>query len=596
MAKILGIDLGTTNSVVAVYDGGEPKILSPSPNRRTTPSIVAFCDDGSRLIGDPARNQQVTNPESTVYSIKRFVGRRQNEVSSEEKLVPYTVVGKPSEYVRVSIGHKKYTPQEISAMILRELKEIAEEQLGETCDRAIITVPAYFNDAQRQATQDAAEIAGFKVERTINEPTAAALAYGVERRGDRNIVIFDFGGGTFDLSAMRIGSGTFEVLAVHGNTHLGGDDFDQRIIDIVAEDFLRKHCIDVRKDPMALQRLKQEAQKAKAELSDRIETDIMVPFICMDASGPKHLEYSLNRARFEAICDDLFDELRRACRTLLTEAGLQTAQIADVVMVGGSTRIPKVQQITREVFQTAELDKSINPDEAVALGAAILGGVIQGDLHNVHLMDVTSHGFGVEEAGGKMLTLMPKNTPIPTTVKKVFSTPKNYQSSVPIIVLEGEAEQATDNRPLGVFRLTGIRRAPRGVPRIEVEFKIDPNGILNVSATDQQTGRSQKITVTGACGLDEAEMKRMKQENKQKAEQAEQRTITGERRIHAEGVLTDMNSWLQYHKQFIPPKSVDRLEAVLGKLELKIKKGDTRGIRAAMKKLDELSAPYRQAG
>ncbi|MHC4993159.1 MAG: Hsp70 family protein, partial [Planctomycetota bacterium] len=390
MGNVLGIDLGTTNSVVAVYDpaDGESRLIVRAADMRTTPSIVSFGEDGRVYVGEQARREQVTNPTHTIYSIKRFMGRRHSEVQSEEKLVPYEVVGKPQEFVRVKVGKKFYTPQQISAFILHDLKRMAEEQLGETCDRAVITVPAYFNDAQRQATQDAGEIAGFTVERIINEPTAAALAYGIEKRGSGCSVVFDFGGGTFDLSIMRIVDDGFKVLAVHGNTHLGGDDFDQRIIDVVADDFVRRELIDIRQDPRALQRLKQAAQRAKAELSTVQQTDIMIPYIAMDNHGPKHLQYTLTRESFQAVCSDLFNDLRGACQQVMREAELEPKDISDVVMVGGSMRIPMVQEIATEVFETEKLDKSINPDEVVALGAAVLGGVIQGDLHNVHLMDV----------------------------------------------------------------------------------------------------------------------------------------------------------------------------------------------------------------
>jgi molecular chaperone DnaK len=596
MSKVIGIDLGTTNSVAAVYDDGGARIIPNAMGRHTTPSIVAIDERGMILVGPAARNQQVTNPENTIYSVKRFMGRRHHEVASEEKIVPYAVVGNPHDYVQIKVGGKRFSPQEISGLILHEIKCNAEAFIGEPVERAVITVPAYFNDAQRQATIDAGTIAGLHVERIINEPTAAALAYGVERKGNRRLVVFDFGGGTFDLSALEVGSGNFRVLAVHGDTHLGGDDFDQRIIDIVAEDFRRKFRIDLRENPMALQRLKEAAEVAKCELSDRDETRISLPYVCVDGGGPKHLDYTLTRDTFEGICKDLFNGMKRACETLLAEAKLIPSQVSDVVMVGGSTRIPMVQKIAREIFKTDALDKSINPDEVVALGAATLGGVLQGDLHNIHLMDVLSHSLGVESAGGRMKTLVRKNTPIPTVIKEVFTTPSDNQTSVPINVLEGEAEAALENRPLGIFQLTGIRRALRGVPRIEVEFSIDTDGVLTVHATDLATGRSQNVVITGGCGLDDDELERVKHTTRMQEEQNEQRETAVNLRNHAEGVRADMNEWLRHNARLIPNRSIAKIESLLTKLEKKIVKNDTAGMRAALRKLDEVSHEYRKAG
>lgn len=605
MGKIIGIDLGTTNTVVAIYDDTAPRIVEPSSNSRTTPSIVGFTEDGDIVVGEKARDQQVTNPHNTVYSIKRFMGRRHGEVASEEKLVPYEIVGKPDEFVQVRVGRKKYTPQHISAFLLREIREMAEREMGQPVDRAIVTVPAYFNDAQRQATKDAAEIAGLTVERIINEPTAAALAYGMENRGERCVVVFDFGGGTFDLSAMRIGGGNFKVLAVHGNSHLGGDDFDQRIIDVVAEEFLRNERIDIRKDPMALQRLKQASQQAKAELSQCNETKILLPYVAIDPSGPKHLDYTITRERLEAICADLLEELRVACRKLMRDAELSSVDVDDVVLVGGSTRMPAVQAMAREVFKTESLERSINPDEVVALGAATLGGVLQGDLHNVNLMDVTSHSLGVEAANGIMQVLVPKDTPIPATIKKIFTTPADNQTAVPINVLEGESREAGDNRPIGVFRLTGIRRAPRGLPRIEVSFDIDANGILKVSATDLDTGRSQKIVVTGGFGLPEKELEKLKRETEREMEQeaaaqaaksaGEGQGETRELRSHSEEVYRNMHQWLEYNAKLLPAKQIDQLESTLKKLRKRIDKNDLAGMRTYLKKLDDMKHIYRQA-
>ncbi len=541
-------------------------------------------------------SQQVTNPQNTVYSVKRFMGRRLNEVASEERMVPYKLIGKAEDEVRISAGGRKFTPPQISAILLAELRRIAENELGEVCDRAVITVPAYFNDAQRQATADAGAIAGLTVERIINEPTAAALAYGVEHRGARNIAVVDLGGGTFDLSLMKLGDGKFEVLAVHGNTHLGGDDFDQRIIDIVADDFLRTHQMDVREEPMALQRLKQSAQSAKAELSFRKSVDISVPYIAISPEGPLHLQYTLDRDRFEAVCDDLFGEIREACRRVLYDASLPGEAIDEVVMVGGSTRIPRVQKIAMEAFKADSVNKSTNPDEVVAGGAAILGGILQGDLINVHLMDVTSHGFGVTDARGRMETLIPKNTPMPVTVKKIFSTPIDNQRSVSINVLEGEKTRADDNRPLGLFRLSGIPKAPAGVPRIEVAFHIDANGILNVAARDEASGREQKVTITGAGGMDDDERDQMREEVKAVQEQKNEAEVELSLRNHAERALHTMQGWLQYHGSMIGSKPAQKFEVTLLKLQKAIAANKTDQMKNCLKKLDEMSELYRKAG
>ncbi|MBL9140343.1 MAG: molecular chaperone DnaK, partial [Phycisphaerae bacterium] len=470
--KIIGIDLGTTNSVVAVMEGGTPKVIINSTGDRTTPSVVGFTDKGERLVGKMAKNQQITNPKNTVFSIKRFVGRRHAEVAHEEKLVPYEVVGAPDELVSVNIRGKQYSPPEVSAMILGELKRQAEEYLGEKVEGAVITVPAYFNDAQRQATKDAGEIAGFKVERIINEPTAAALAYGLEKKTNAKIAVFDLGGGTFDISILDISDGVFEVLSTNGDTHLGGDDFDQQLIDFLAEEFRKKEGIDVRKDPMALQRLKEAAEKAKIELSNQLETTINLPFITADQNGPKHLQVTLSRAKFEELCKGLFDRLREPCIKALKDAKLKPTEVQEVVLVGGSIRIPKVQEIAKQIFETQNLDKSINPDEVVAVGAAIQGGVLQGEVKNVVLLDVTPLSLGVETYGGIMTPLIQRNTTIPTEKKETFSTAADNQNAVTIVVLQGERPMAADNRVLGRFDLTGIAPAPRGVPQVEVAFKI----------------------------------------------------------------------------------------------------------------------------
>ncbi len=596
MGKIIGIDLGTTNSVAAAYKDGKAQIVESYTGERTMPSIVSFLEKGERAIGHPAQKCQVTNPENTVYSIKRFIGRRHAEVDREEKLVPYEVVGKPGDFVQVRVGKKLFTPQQISALILQELKAQAEGFLGEPVDGAVITVPAYFNDAQRQATKDAGEIAGLDIKRIINEPTAAALAYGFDGRKRRQIVMFDFGGGTFDLSALEIQGGSFKVLGVHGNTHLGGDDFDQRIIDIVADDFFRNDRFDIRADPMGLQRLKQAAQQAKVDLSQRQEAKITLPFIAVDGNGPKHLDYTLTRERFEAICSDLFDDTRKACQTLMFEAGSMGSNI-EVVLVGGSTRMPKIQEIAQEVFKTDQLNKSLNPDEVVALGAATLGGVIQGDLHNVNLMDVVSHSLGVETAGGGMSKVVAKNTPIPTSVKRVFSTPSNNQTSVPINVLEGEASQAKKNRTLGLFQLRGIRRAKRGEPQIEVEFAIDADGILQVKATDKDTGKSQEIVIQGGSGLDRSELDRMKRDNEGHAEEKETAREQIDLRNHAEKVLEDMHKWIEHNGELMLKRERMELALLLTKLKKQIARKNISGIRAQLKKLDALAqVQQRKAG
>ena len=597
MSKTIGIDLGTTNSVVAVYHEGRPQIIGPDQGKKLVPSVVAFLDSGHTVVGQAARDQQVLNPERTVYSVKRFIGRRHGEVNREEKLVPYAVTGKPDEYCKIDVGNKTYTPQQLSATILRELKRLAEEFLGEEVTKAVITVPAHFNDAQRQATRDAGKIAGLEVKRIINEPTAAALAYGVEKRGDRHVVVFDFGGGTFDLSVLKIKGSTFEVLASTGNTHLGGDDFDQRVIDILADDFMRRESIDLRQNPMTLQRLKQAAAAAKAELSDRPSAEIMLPYVHMDpAGGPCHLQYNLTRERFESVCSDLFGEVADACRQVLRRAHLPAGSIDDVVLVGGSTRIPYAQKIAKDVFQTESLDRSANPDECVAMGAAILGGVLQGDLHNVHLMDVTANGFGVADAGDRMQTIVTKNTPIPTVVKQVFSTPSDNQRSVPIQVLEGEKTMADHNRPLGLFQLTGIRKAPRGVPRIEVTFSIDANGILDVSATDLDSGKTQNIVVTGSYGLEEQEIQEQREEAEAQEHVASEKHQIVELKNHAEQVHHDVTQWLEHNASVMPPKHLAKLTGVVQKLGQALQTKDLRTIRKSLKSIDTYWNEYRIAG
>ena len=593
--KIIGIDLGTTNSVVAVMEGGQPKVLINASGARTTPSVVGFTEKGERLVGQPARHQQVTNPKNTVFSIKRFMGRRHDEVESEEKLVPYTVVGGPADLVKVDVRGKQYTPPEISAMILQELKKVAEDYLGEKVDRAVITVPAYFNDSQRQATKDAGEIAGLKVERIINEPTAAALAYGLEKKKNARIAVFDLGGGTFDVSILDVGDGVFEVLSTNGDGHLGGDDFDQRLIDFIAEEFRKKEGIDVRKDAMALQRLKEAAEKAKIELSSQMETSVNLPFITADQSGPKHLQVTVTRSRFEDMCKDLFDRLRGPCVQALKDAKLNPKDVQEVVLVGGSIRIPKVQEIAKEIFQTQELDKSINPDEVVAVGAAIQGAVLQGDVKDVLLLDVTPLSLGVETLGGVMTKLIEKNTTIPTSKKETFSTAADNQTSVTIHVLQGEREFAGDNRSLGRFDLSGIAPAPRGLPQIEVEFAIDANGILNVSATEKATGKKQEIRITGSSGLSKDEVERMRKEAEQNAAADKVRRELVDLRNQGEAAAYATRKSLEEHGGKISAEARGKIEAAVSNLETVLKGEDKAAMTAALKTLNDASAELGKA-
>ncbi len=507
MSKIIGIDLGTTNSVVAILEGTSPEVIANSEGGRTTPSVVAVTKSGERLVGQVAKRQAVTNPENTIYSIKRFMGRRYEEVNAEMKMVPYKVVRSANGDARVTLGGKELSPPEISAQILTKLKEAAEAHLGEKVDRAVITVPAYFNDAQRQATKDAGQIAGLKVERLVNEPTAAALAYGLDKKKNETIAVYDFGGGTFDISILEVGEGVVEVKSTNGDTHLGGDNIDQRIVDWLLSEFKKDQGIDLSKDPMAIQRLKEGAEKAKIELSTTVETEINLPFITADASGPKHLNIRLTRAKLESLVDDILQKSIGPCRQALKDAGLDASKIDEVVLVGGQTRMPRIQQLVKEFFGK-EPHKGVNPDEVVAIGAALQGGVLSGDVKDLLLLDVTPLSLGVETLGGVMTRLIERNTTIPVKKSEVFSTAADGQTSVEIKVLQGEREMAADNKLLGVFQLIGIPPAPRGMPQIEVSFDIDANGILNVHAKDRGTGKEQKITITSSSGMAKDEVEK----------------------------------------------------------------------------------------
>jgi len=588
MAKVIGIDLGTTNSVVAVMEGGTPTVIANQEGSRLTPSVVAFTKDGEILVGQVAKRQAITNPENTIFSIKRFMGRRYDEVLEEIKRVPYKVVKAPNGDVRVEVRGKQYAPPEISAMILRKLKEAAEAYLGEKVTQAVITVPAYFNDSQRQATKDAGRIAGLEVLRIINEPTAASLAYGLDKKKDQTIAVYDLGGGTFDISILEIGEGVFEVKATNGDTHLGGDDFDQRIIDWIAEEFRKEHGIDLRKDRMALQRLKEAAEKAKCELSTTLQTEINLPFITADASGPKHLVMTLTRAKLEALVADLIERTIGPCRQAMQDAGVTPKDIDEVVLVGGQTRMPKVQEVVRQLFGK-EPCKGVNPDEVVAVGAAIQAAVLAGEVKDLLLLDVTPLSLGIETLGGVMTVLIPRNTTIPTRKSEIFTTAADNQTSVEVHVLQGERPMARDNRTLGRFHLVGIPPAPRGVPQIEVTFDIDANGILNVSARDLATGKQQAITITASSGLTKEEIERMVREAEAHAAEDARRKQEIELRNQTDSLVYSTERTLNEHGAKLSEADRKAIESALAEAREALKGDDIERIKRAQANLTQAS-------
>lgn len=597
--KVIGIDLGTTNSVVSVMEGKEAKVIANLEGNRLTPSVVAFTDKGETLVGEPAKRQAVTNPHNTIYSAKRFMGRRHNEVASEEKIVPYNVVGGADDYVKIKVNDKEHTPPEISAIVLRKLKESAESYLGHKVNKAVITVPAYFNDAQRQATKDAGQIAGLEVSRIINEPTAAALAYGLEKKKDQKIAVFDLGGGTFDVSVLEVSDELVEVLSTNGDTHLGGDDFDEELINHIAEQFEKENSIDLRKDAMALQRLREAAEKAKKELSSQQNTDINLPFITADASGAKHLQMSISRSDFERLIDPLIERCRNPVLNALKDAKLGKGEVDEVVLVGGSTRIPKVQAFVKELFGR-EPHKGVNPDEVVAIGAAIQGGIISGDVTDVVLMDVTPLSLGIETEGGVMTTLIERNTTIPTTKSEIFSTAADNQPAVTVTVFQGERPMARDNRQLGQFNLDGIPPSPRGVPQIEVTFDIDVNGILNVSAKDKASGKEQNVRIEQSSGLSEEEIEKMRKDAEANAEEDKKRRELADVKNQASGLAFQTEKSISEFGDKLDDASKSAIEASITKVKEAAEGDDVDKIKSAIDELQQaaqaFAALYQQAG
>ncbi len=601
MGKIIGIDLGTTNSCVAVMEGNDPVVIPNSEGGRTTPSVVAFTKSGERLVGQPAKRQAITNPKHTVFSIKRFMGRKIDEVTDEKGKVPYEVISGDNSTARVKIGDRVYSPPEISAMILQKMKKTAEEYLGQEVTEAVITVPAYFNDSQRQATKDAGEIAGLQVRRIINEPTAAALAYGLDKKtSDHTVAVYDLGGGTFDVSILQLGEGVFEVKSTNGDGHLGGDDFDQRIIDFLADEFKKQEGIDLRKDPMALQRLKEAAEKAKIELSSSSSTDVNLPFITATQDGPKHLNINLSRSKFEQLIDDLVQRTKTPCEKAIKDAGVTPDQINEVILVGGSTRIPMVQELVKKLFNR-EPHKGVNPDEVVAIGAAIQGGVLAGDVKDVLLLDVTPLSLGIETLGGVFTKLIDANTTIPTKKSEIFSTASDNQPSVEINVLQGERQMAADSRSLGRFHLDGIPPAPRGVPQIEVTFDIDANGILHVNAKDKASGKEQSIRITSSSGLSKDEVEKMKNDAKEHAAEDKKKKEAVEVRNQADSLVFQTKKQIEEMKDKISSDNKSRLEAEIKKVEEAVSSNNTDQMKSATESLSKTwneiaSQLYSQAG